>query len=72
MASAPAAAGSQTSPHHSTCSCSAEYGRLCRAACDLQEKTTDYIVGFDELGGKDDFSTDVRFRPLLSMQPLLV
>lgn len=29
----------------------------------VQEKTTDYIVGFDELGGKDDFSTDVRCRP---------
>lgn len=22
-----------------------------------QEKTTDYVVGFDELGGKDDFKT---------------
>ena len=25
----------------------------------VQEKTTDYVVGFDELGGKDDFSTEV-------------
>lgn len=24
-----------------------------------QEKTTDYVVGFDELGGKDDFQTEV-------------
>jgi hypothetical protein len=22
-----------------------------------QEKTTDYVVGFDELGGRDDFQT---------------
>ena len=25
------------------------------------EKTTDYVVGFDELGGKDDFQTEVKF-----------
>lgn len=24
-----------------------------------QEKTTDYVVGFDELGGRDDFPTEV-------------
>ena len=26
-------------------------------ACVKKEKTVDYIVGFDELGGSDDFST---------------
>ena len=25
-----------------------------------QEKTVDYVVGFDDMGGKDDFSTEVR------------
>lgn len=24
-----------------------------------REKTVDYVVGFDDLGGKDDFSTGV-------------
>ena len=24
-----------------------------------QEKTVDYVVGFDDVGGKDDFSTEV-------------
>lgn len=24
-----------------------------------QEKTVDYVVGFDELGGRDDFHTEV-------------
>ena len=24
-----------------------------------QEKTVDYVVGFDDLGGKDDFTTEV-------------
>lgn len=24
-----------------------------------QEKTTDYVVGFDELGGRDDFQTGI-------------
>ena len=60
VTSAPAPPAHQFSPPHSTCSCLAEHGRLCSVARDLQEKTTDYIVGFDELGGKDDFSTDVR------------
>lgn len=26
-------------------------------ACVKKEKTVDYVVGFDELGGSDDFST---------------
>ena len=25
-----------------------------------QEKTVDYVVGFDDMGGKDDFSTEVK------------
>lgn len=28
-------------------------------ACVKKEKTVDYIVGFDELGGSDDFSTHI-------------
>ena len=24
-----------------------------------KEKTVDYVVGFDDLGGKDDFTTEV-------------
>lgn len=24
-----------------------------------QEKTVDYVVGFDDMGGKDDFTTEV-------------
>ncbi len=27
-----------------------------------QEKTVDYVVGFDDLGGKDDFTTEVIYR----------
>lgn len=30
-----------------------------------QEKTVDYVVGFDDLGGKDDFTTEVS--PAVSM-----
>ena len=30
------------------------------------EKTTDYVVGFDDLGGKDDFPTGARL-PAASM-----
>ena len=26
-----------------------------------QEKTVDYVVGFDDMGGKDDFTTEVLF-----------
>ena len=28
-------------------------------ACVKKEKTVDYVVGFDELGGSDDFSTHI-------------
>ena len=31
-----------------------------------QEKTVDYVVGFDDMGGKDDFSTEVNTQILMS------
>ncbi len=32
-----------------------------------QEKTVDYVVGFDDLGGKDDFTTEVTVTPVSSV-----
>lgn len=31
-----------------------------------QEKTVDYVVGFDDMGGKDDFTTEVIMAVLLA------
>ena len=33
-----------------------------------QEKTVDYVVGFDDLGGKDDFTTEVILYPAAGSQ----
>ena len=36
-----------------------------------QEKTVDYVVGFDDMGGKDDFSTEVNTQTSVSHSLLM-